>query len=240
MMARREFAVLLLNGATIMAVGGCSKSDPALGDAYFQPIRYRLTATVETPSGERTGFSIIESQTNRSITRVKARGEAVAVDLPDGQTLFVLLRSKSMVDWAASLPGIPVVEADAVVHGLEERQAQLERQFAAMAVDRQVYFLWGESVAADRAQYLPIMVRFRDPADPESVEPVAPNDLAASFGPGYRLKSLTVQVTDEPVTTGIEKRLGWIGAMERHDFDRDGPFDAKYPVILLGLRKGIQ
>ena len=195
----------------MIVLTGCQPGDPFIRPGDFQPIRYRLTATVETPQGERTAFSVIESSTNRSITRVRVRGEAVAVDLPGGQTLFVLLRSASMVDWAASLPGIPVIEADVPAHGLAERQAQLERQFAAMARDRDVYYLWGPGVAKERAQYLPYMVRFRDPADPKSVEQVDPVDLAKTFGPGCRLKSLTVQVTDDPMTRGIEKRLGWLG-----------------------------
>ena len=148
----RRRAALAIIGVAVFVLTGCQPGDPFGGLADFQPIRYRLTATVETPQGERTAFSVIESSTNRSITRVEARGEAVAVDLPRGEALFVLLRSASMVDWAASLPGIPVIEADVPAHGLSERQAQLERQFAAMTRDRDVYYLWGPGVAKERAQ----------------------------------------------------------------------------------------
>jgi hypothetical protein len=52
-----------------------------------------------------------------------------------------------------------------------------------------------------------MLVTFKDIADPTSVVLVDPDDLAASFGAGYRLKAITVQVTDKPVTVGIEKRL---------------------------------
>jgi hypothetical protein len=55
------------------------------------------------------------------------------------------------------------------------------------------------------------MVRFRDMADPKSVEQVDPSDLAKTLGRNIKLKSLTVQVMDEPVTKGIEKRLRWLG-----------------------------
>lgn len=34
--------------------------------------------------------------------------------------------------------------------------------------------------------------------------------MAASFGAGYRLKAITVEISSGPVTTGIEKRLGWL------------------------------
>lgn len=29
-------------------------------------------------------------------------------------------------------------------------------------------------------------------------------------GPGYRLESLTIQMTDDPVTRGMEKKLTWL------------------------------
>ena len=199
----------VLAGAVLLA--GCKPGDFGSSHVYFDPIRYRLTAEVETPEGVKTGSSVIEAKTDRRITRVKARGEAVAVDLPDGQVLFVLLRSASMVDWAATLPGIPLPEDDVSIGVFKERQAQLERQLDAVSRDRTVYYLWGGTISKDRAQYLPYMVRFRDMADPKSVEQVDPADLAKSFGPGVKLKSLTVQVTDEPMTKSIEKRLRWLG-----------------------------
>jgi hypothetical protein len=86
---------------------------------------------------------VIEAKPNRSITRVTARGEAVAVELPSGQVMFVLLRSASTVDWAATLPGIPIPEDDVSTGVFKERQAQLERQLAAVSQDRNVYYLWG-------------------------------------------------------------------------------------------------
>jgi hypothetical protein len=52
-----------------------------------------------------------------------------------------------------------------------------------------------------------MMVTFGDLADPTSVAEVDPDDLAATFGEGVKLKRLTVELTDDPVTTGIEERL---------------------------------
>ncbi|MGB7418161.1 MAG: hypothetical protein WA918_03180, partial [Erythrobacter sp.] len=34
---------------------------------------------------------------------------------------------------------------------------------------------------------------------------------AATFGEGTSLKRITVKLTDDPVTTGIDERLGWLG-----------------------------
>jgi hypothetical protein len=53
----------------------------------------------------------------------------------------------------------------------------------------------------------PQLVHFRDSRDPKSVAAVDPAHLDAAFGPGVRLKRITVQVTGDPVTRGIEGRL---------------------------------
>jgi len=55
-----------------------------------------------------------------------------------------------------------------------------------------------------------MMVTFGDLADPTSVAEVDPDYLAATFGEGVKLKRVTVELTDDPVTTGIEARLGWL------------------------------
>jgi hypothetical protein len=46
-------------------------------------------------------------------------------------------------------------------------------------------------------------VTFSDISDPTSVALVDPDDLAASFGAGYALEAVTVEVTQEPVTEGV-------------------------------------
>ncbi len=48
--------------------------------------------------------------------------------------------------------------------------------------------------------FIPPLLTFRDQSDITTAELVDPHDLAATFGPGYELLSMTVQVTDEPTT----------------------------------------
>jgi hypothetical protein len=61
----------------------------------------------------------------------------------------------------------------------------------------------------------PLLVTFGDINDPTSVRRVDPNDLAASFGPGYRLNAITMTITDEPVTEGkVETVLGWLPSLK--------------------------
>lgn len=68
-------------GVLAAVLAGCNPVGRDEDGAYFRSIRYRLTATVETPLGERSGYSVIETKTNRQITKVRVTGEAVAVAL---------------------------------------------------------------------------------------------------------------------------------------------------------------
>jgi hypothetical protein len=71
----------------------------------------------------------------------------------------------------------------------------------------------------------PLLVTFADIEDPASVARVEPGDLAAHFGPGYALSSITLAITDEPVTKGrVEAVLGWLGDIK----GRIKPTDKKY------------
>jgi hypothetical protein len=55
-----------------------------------------------------------------------------------------------------------------------------------------------------------MLVRFKNPSDPRSVERVDPTNLAASFGPGARILQATLAIADEPVTTNLETQLAWL------------------------------
>ena len=57
----------------------------------------------------------------------------------------------------------------------------------------------------------PMLVTFRDLADPASVEAVNPADFASVFGPGYALRRITVQVTEENFAPSLQERLRWLG-----------------------------
>ncbi|WEZ84065.1 hypothetical protein P6U16_04945 [Rhizobium sp. 32-5/1] len=117
------------------------------------------------------------------------RGEAVVVALPNGRYLFALLKDTPSAGWLF-YPKMPAKEAGEL---LERADASNSRQ---LELPRKHY---------------PLLVTFGDIKDPASVKKVDPADLGASFGPGYRLNSITVSVTDEPVTEGkVEAVLGWL------------------------------
>lgn len=190
-----------------LMVPGCAFADDTAPD-----YRYRLTVEVETPEGLKAGSSVIEVQqtlvragsspAHQALER-RVRGEAVAVDLPGGKTMFALLRSDNDIDWASRVfvllaPKRKQTFEDSLDDVLEVKGEQaLPRMWPAV------------STIPERSAY-PMLVTFNDLAKPESVTAVDPDDLAATFGDGVKLKRITVELTDDPVTTGIEERLGWL------------------------------
>jgi hypothetical protein len=207
--------------AAANCLAGCNVSS--------NPYHYKLTVEIETPEGVRSGSSVIAVQTTGPMKGAEtlggsgptARGEAVAVDLPQGKTLFVLLRSESDVDWAGS--------AHMKSTGLKHDDFPDKLQFLnALRNNRIVYPVqrWVESWRGEKIDNYPILVVFDDIKDPRTVRRVDPDNLAESFGAGYKIKAVTVLGTDDSVTTGIEKRLGWLSKYPEPSLDPDhGPKD---------------
>ena len=61
---------------------------------------------------------------------------------------------------------------------------------------------------------LPDLVTFGDVTDPNSVMRVDPLNLEASFGAGVHWLSITIEVTNEPLTTGLKAKLPWLAKMQ--------------------------
>jgi hypothetical protein len=197
-------AVWLTLGA--LALASCAAAEDKAPD-----YRYRLTVEVETPEGVKTGSSVIAVEQSIGRTAMdgfvggsvflRIRGEAVAVDLPGGRTLFALLRSGGDVEWAARV--IPFLSPDA------EDDNSLD-DFLLLEGKKELPRRWTAQGPFNNVSAYPMMVTFGDLADPTSVELVDPDDLAATFGEGVKLKRISAELTDDLVTTGIEKRLGWM------------------------------
>lgn len=218
MITRRIFGGLLLGGMALV-VSGCADINP-------YRYRFKMTVEVETPAGFRSGLSVYEVWANWARPGSKRRawgekGEAVAIDPPDGRVLFALLKTGAIHGDMASLS-----------------MATLDKSFNnTMVESAQKLSRRGMDVAGVvRPENYPLLVTFKDIKDPTSVERVDPDNLEASFGKGYRLKAITVQVTDEEVTTGIEKRLPWLGKLEKYRTDKNNPFTSTLPSEIGGLR----
>lgn len=180
-------AVLVAAGLTL---AGCGESV-----SWHQ----KLTVTVDTPDGFRSGSAVqrvriydkagilepILPHEARGVAD-EVTGEAVVVDLGQGRHLFMLVRGASL---------------------LTQRVLEWPRPWfpdGARAVAR------FEGVAHVPRNRAPTLVTFTSIDAPKTVKRVDPGNLAATFGSGYRLHSITLEITDEPVTEGrVEALLDW-------------------------------
>lgn len=172
--------------------------------------RQKLTMMVETPAGEVSGSSVSAVrwrkhwiQTDGMGWSYDLTGEAVVVEVAPGRFLFALLKGAGTTEYMGSVAAASISGREGrVIDGALFAEVEGKRGRAA-----------GE-IPVPEGQY-PMLVTFGDIADPASVTLVDPGDLAASFGPGVRLKAVTLEVKDESVTEGVvEGVLGWISRAE--------------------------
>jgi len=186
----------------------------------------KLTLVVDTPAGEASGSSVIEVRfagrnkvflSDLDSATFRMHGEAVVVEVLPGKYLFALLGGQDQLLYVL----------------LGENGKGMEQTIPAILAQREP--LTVDPRAPSRFvnhTYSPMLVTFDDISDPKSVKLVDPLDLAASFGPGVSLKSVTIQITDEPVTQGrIERVLGWLSSAwpNRLDGQRFGTIRTDHP-----------
>lgn len=235
MINRRAIAAMLLAGPIMTALPGCGN---ILGKQY-PPYRYRVTVEVETPEGLRTGSSVIEVSVSIASKRVfgpfaeagaSARGEAVAVDLGRRGVMFALLRNAAGEDWASGAFGIAAKKVTLEESRRLPRDADIDPEFD-LEMQRILALRGPHTIPrwfpADlghpevRSAY-PMLVKFRDIANPKTVEEVDPDNLAAAFGKGVKLRRIVTERTDDPVTKEIRKRLTWLDSVTG-SFIKGGP-----------------
>ena len=168
----------------------------------------KMTVTVETPAGEVSGSSVSPVSWQEHAIRFpdgmgwhyNVTGEAVVVEVTPGRYLFALLKGAETTEYMGSVAPASIAGREGRVINPELFDEVRDKRGRASGV-----------IAVPEVQY-PLMVTFADIADPASVKLVDPDDLAASFGPGVRLKSVTLEVTGEPVTGNtVEPVLDWLG-----------------------------
>ncbi len=159
----------------------------------------KITVTVQTPDGEKSGSSVTRFSGTYGYSlgageglSSRLQGEATVVELGHGKYFFALMeRTGGSFAWGAFSDQLPKF-------GSEAQMAKLQS-------------LVGQKIELQPKLY-PLLVTFDNINDPKSVKEVNASNLEASFGAGTSLKSITLEITDEPVTEGVvEKVLGWIG-----------------------------
>ena len=226
MMARRGVlaGVAVLGGALVVGACRVFKKEAE--------VHYRVTVAVDDNGTVRSGSSVWSWTLKEAGVALaspydgKFQGEAVAVDLPGGRTLFAILRGMDgQTGMAELMPERLFGDTGRVARG-EPRQFAPDR----VADLRDVASRIGEVATLDCGEHpdwCPMLVTFADESDPTSVRKVEPGNLAAQFGPGVRLQSITVELTDDPVTTGIEERLP--SPDDRGFFNWDGRSNPNLP-----------
>jgi hypothetical protein len=199
--SRAALVVLLL---AVLTLSSCTR------DASWNQ---RLTLVIETPQGEVRGSSVTSvSVVDYSGPLVPAeargpqatvKGEAVAVEVVPHMWLFALLgggenAAGNATAWA-EVTYAPSRDAANRSRGYWERVADIKGQPS------------DTPVPMPREAW-PMLVTFDDITKPETVRRVNPDDLAAVFGEGVRLKAVTLEITEDAVTEGrVDALLTWLG-----------------------------
>ena len=189
---------------SLLQLVGLSGVSTLLSGCWLFPAQWnsKLTVTVSTPHGEVSGSAVRWHQFSEDPVlpqgHYEQRGEAVVVEVSSGRYLFVLLDERKPHDLSVFFPGNP---RSSTTYDLAD--------------------LKGKKVDITNSAQVPMMVTFANIADPKSVKQV--NDLAATFGAGYSLKSITREITDEKVTEGVvEKVLVWFSGYADKQFRMNG------------------
>ncbi|MEZ0223803.1 MAG: hypothetical protein ACAH83_04555 [Alphaproteobacteria bacterium] len=168
--------------------------------------RYRTTVRVETPEGIISGSAVREVEAYYGPRLMGAtqgghahlaNGEAVVVNLGKRGVLFALMRGDSFgTDYGWGVVYSAFRKGDA---GWQTTR------------DRVLYYrsLKNAKVELTPEQY-PEFVYFKNLNDQRTVRKV--KDFEGVFGAGVKLKDVTVEMTDDPVTWEVVKWLKWLPA----------------------------
>lgn len=165
--------------------------------------RYRLTVEVDTPDGAKSGSSVIEATANMQpqlltsrAYNTKLKGDATFVDLGDGKNVVALLsRGHNALNMDAP------VSLALDVFSLRGCQVPMCDWIAAERLSG------GRELPAD---LLPTLVTFSNPRDPKTARVIEPAEFSAVFGPGYRLKRVSMEFVQSPVTREVDRFLPWV------------------------------
>lgn len=198
--------VVLLAFLSLLMVKGCKQE---LADGITRGTwRYKMTVSVDTPEGIKTGSAVREVWNSDSkfkldlpqaVNPAKIRGEAVVVDLGRRGKLFALLSGYKLHEGHSTqilyhyFGGGTSAEGIKHMVNLKNAKAMLE------------------------PPYYPMLVTFTDLSDLKTVKPVlemqkgevSPFEFKVTadhfeelFGRGVKLKGITIEMTDEAVTWG--------------------------------------
>ncbi len=162
----------------------------------------KLTVTVDTPNGPVSGSSVTEVGVTippewwgvgdfKGASSSYVSGEGVVVEVSEGKYLFALLYGHDTAYRAFALPATKTKTTGNVFQEYD----RLERLRATRSL---------------KPEWYPMLLASTNDIDRGDFEEVGPANFSTVFGPGYRLRSIDISITDEDVTHGVlVKYLGW-------------------------------
>jgi hypothetical protein len=200
-MRRRAFALGAMAAPMLL---GCE--DPSKVVDY----RYRLKVVVGSDAQQWQGESVIRVRWHDvsgdflhgyNRFRITVWAEAVVVDCGvDAGCLFALLARAAPDNLYAAyaFPRFVVGLTDA---SGDEYLTLLQRMTSQ-----------SQEFEVPRSEW-PMLVRFGNLENPETIEQLSPNLLPQSFGTRATVQRITMQITDAPVTTVILSKLPWLSSL---------------------------
>jgi hypothetical protein len=183
--------------------------------------RYRLSVEVETPDGLRSGSSVIEVRYEMFPQFLTERdhishvfGEAVFVDLGHGKNLVGLLASGPSGE-DVDYPGSIIFQA----FNLDSNDPNTPKRLSRLQGKRDLDIYHSNQYEVTK-RFLPTLVTFSDLNDLSTARIAPPALFEEIFGAGFRLRNISVEMTNDPVTSGIEKKMPWW----------NGPFPSLKPI----------
>lgn len=191
---KRNFGLVIVL-VVALAIGGFFLLDPLIRRDDVS--HYQLTAEFLVDGKPVKVSQVYGYNCSQTVTDVRGsglctlRGEAMRADLGSYGSVFILMNS-----WTPDGKGL--AGHDILVRNL--LTAQVGRQPIPLVA-------------------LPVIVRFRDPNDPKTVEAVDPEHLGA----GVSLKAMTVTSTQQATQYGkIAPALPWLAGLKGDRLDRNG------------------
>lgn len=161
--------------------------------------KQKLTIEVNTPDGVKSGSSVVKASfgwdpkwwgmgDSAGSMHGDIDGESVVVDLGNGHYLMNLLNEND-----ESQPSEAFFPENT---GKRDEVAELYD-----------WMLEQRDTRPLPPKNYPVLVTFDDIDFPETIRVVDPANLAGTFGQGFSLKSMTIAITDEPVTWGVVEQV---------------------------------